>query len=190
MKQILAISLLIFLIALIGNVYAPEIQKLSVFVKVDCKDKNTHSLIEAHVKKELRLLQDVEVAGSYEDAIFIFKIIAIEPITPNGLKSGNIAIAYSFQERFFASAALPPFLQKRYPETFPAPANESDNDPLVVALLGYDTLRSLLLLTPIVFDHDWGLSVSETINIPKQCAQIVAAIDTKVLKKFRIDPRE
>ncbi len=190
MKRLLAVSILIFLVGFIGSAYAPENQKFTVFVTVDCKDKNTNSLIQTHVKKELRLLQDVEVVGSYDDAIFLFKIIVIEPLTPNGLKSGNIVMTYSFQERFFASSALPPFLRKRYPERFPAPANESDNDTLVAALLGYDTLRELLVLTPIVFAHDWGLSVGETINVPNQCVQIVSIFDTKVLKKFRIDPEE
>ena len=82
MKQLLAVSILVFIF--VGIAYAPDVQKISVYVDVSTGGafNNEHVKplrirIESYIKRELRALQDVDITnkenGKYIIAILVAK---------------------------------------------------------------------------------------------------------------------
>ena len=78
---------------------APEKQKPKFVVEVliQCDDENTKAFIESHIKRELRSLQDVEIAdfGTYR-----LEIVALEPENASEVKLGLTFFASLFVRRY------------------------------------------------------------------------------------------
>ena len=74
MKQLLAISILVFIF--IGTSYAPDVRKFKVcvFVDADIEDRIEQMTIESHLKRELRALGNVVIVDKEDDWEFILMI--------------------------------------------------------------------------------------------------------------------
>ena len=101
MKQLLVISILVFIF--IGNSYAPDVRKFKVcvFVDADKEDRieQEQMTIESHLKRELRALGNVVIVDKEDDWEFILMINVLGMEYKNGTKSPNVALAKSFQKR-------------------------------------------------------------------------------------------
>ena len=99
MKQLLAISILVFIF--VGNTYAPDEQKFKVCVVVDSEkeDKTEADIIESHLKRELRVLGYVVIVNKEDDWQWRIKIGILGHKYKNGTKAPGISIAASFHNR-------------------------------------------------------------------------------------------
>ena len=187
-KKIVVTLSILTTICLIGlglSVISPQaetVDNFKVHVDVICEDEITKSLIESHIKRELRALKDVDIIPPNHStlATYILVLVVLEPtFAANGGKTGIIAIAFNFNERFSAREELLPHLRK----LFPKPAELLD-DHLLKELMVWDIRRSLTGPIP-VYNHYVGVAVDDTINVPHWCVSIVASFDTIVLEKAR-----
>jgi hypothetical protein len=78
-------------------------EKFWVYVSVTCDDEDTKNLIESHIKRELRSLQDISIFSFPDFAEYILMVVVVERSNLRGGKTGEVAIAYSIQERFDVS---------------------------------------------------------------------------------------
>lgn len=180
MKRFLTLSIFVFLIVgFIGNAHAPEVEKFKIYVSVTCKDKNTKSLLESYIKRELRSLQDVIIMKFIENiqgdsATHGLKVTAAEPINAaTGNKSGDIIISVVFLEYIYPYEILKRHLpEKKWQEMMA----EHVLSP-VTGKRTLDTLYSNYILNQIQYDV--------TKNSQQICKEIVALFDTDVLEKVR-----
>lgn len=125
MKRLLLLCTIVFSIGIINSAYAPDKQKFKVFVSVYTKNEDNleKQIIDSHIKRELRSLEDVEIVKIEDD--WKLRILIIASITKykNGEKSTNIAIAKSIQVRvpksLFKSYNFPLGLEPVYDEFRP-----------------------------------------------------------------------
>ena len=99
MKRLIAISTLV--IIFVGNAYAPDDQKLKVcvFVTEDKDNKTEQSIIESHLKRELRALGDVVIVDKEDDWESRIMINILGHKYQNGTKAPTLSIAWSIQPR-------------------------------------------------------------------------------------------
>ena len=102
MKRFLAV----FLIFLIPLTLASDTQhRFKVYVDVNGNDDQAVDTIEAHLKRELRLLGDVDIVDMNGDWEFILEIFVMAHERIDGIKSGNYVIgtynAARLNEHFF-----------------------------------------------------------------------------------------
>ena len=72
MKRFLTLSILVFIIGFINNVYAPNVpKKFDVRVDLVGEDESTKNLIESYIKRELRSLQDVNIMPDDKYATYL-----------------------------------------------------------------------------------------------------------------------
>lgn len=67
--------------------------RFKVCVRVDGDDSQGVAIIESHLKRELRLLGDVDIVGINDDWVYIFEIFSTALENTDGSKSGKYAIA-------------------------------------------------------------------------------------------------
>ncbi|MDE0326382.1 MAG: hypothetical protein OXN27_20860 [Candidatus Poribacteria bacterium] len=142
-------------------------EKFEVEVSVRCDDENTKAFIESHIKRELRSLQDVEIAdtGRYR-----LSILAIEfTYKTSGRKSGEIALAYVVERRFNAGPTARKLLDAYE-------AGTKDYDEAIDMVLDFLHLRDKVNL---------GLQVGMTDDLDKICKGIVVDFDTERLEPDR-----
>ena len=140
--------------------------KFEVEILVECEDENTKTFIESHIKRELRSLQDVEIAdyGKY-----ILSIAAMENVYKSGKKVGSIALAYS-SERRYIPAVLKIMLMDAYPE----------------GTIEHEIVTDILPELRILYDKTrLGLAIGMTYDLDELCKDIVVNFDTKMLEPDR-----
>ena len=101
MKRLLVVSLLVFLVGFIGNVYAPDVQKIPVYVDVSTgvSFNNEHVKplairIESYIKRELRALQDVDITNK-ENGKYIIAIMVVKRAGTGDVAIGSMLL-YKF----------------------------------------------------------------------------------------------
>ena len=72
-------------------------ERYEVAVGVTCKNQSVQRIIESHIKRELRSLQDVDVKASGK---YTIAVVALEEVTESTRQTGRIAIATMFQEKY------------------------------------------------------------------------------------------
>jgi hypothetical protein len=99
MKQLLVMSILVFIF--IGNAYAPDEQKFKVCVLVSApkEDKTEEDIIESHLKRELRALGDVVMVDEKDDWQFLIKVSIVGVNYKDGRKAPELSIARSVNRR-------------------------------------------------------------------------------------------
>ena len=108
MKRVLVLypAIAMFMLVYIGQIADSqlkadiqfELPRFKVNVSVSAEDEFTKSLIESHIKRELRSLKDVDVVPASE-AFYFFRLVAIEGRYTTGVKTGSISIASSYFRR-------------------------------------------------------------------------------------------
>ena len=171
MKRFLTLSILVFIIGFINNVYAPNVpKKFDVRVDLVGEDESTKNLIESYIKRELRSLQDVNIMPDDKYATYLLELVFVEPTyEASGRKKGDIAISYVFKEKFSAYKELIPFLIKECPKL---------EDASKKLEIGLKTIN-----LDIVYHH--GVITDDTEEVTKLCKKIVANFDINVLEKQR-----
>ena len=162
MKRFLTVSILVFIV--VGSAYAPDTpDKFKVYVDISSEQENTKILIESHIKRELRSLQDVNIIPSDMLQLNWYRIslIVVER------KTGDIAISYLFMKEFEPFTELMPYLTKECPKL---------KDKWFE--IGVKTVN-----LNHVFLH--GATIGETKDIPEFCKTIVSNFDIKVLERQR-----
>ena len=147
---------------------APEKQKpkFVVEVLVECDDENTKAFIESHIKRELRSLQDVEIAtvvGEYQ-----LKIVAEEfKDKASGQKLGTIALACEYVRIYNPSGVI-----NKLMDIYP------------VGTDGFHIAKEFNLI--FLYDKT-GLSLASgmTDHLDKICKDIVVNFDTGMLEPDR-----
>ena len=103
MKHFLALSIFMFIVGFMGNAYAPNEQKIKVFVEILInekeKDEIERQIIENNLKRELIALGDVQIVDKKDDWQFRIMINVLGARYQNGGKAPQIAIATSYQVR-------------------------------------------------------------------------------------------
>ena len=101
MKRFLTVSILVFLAVFVSNAYAPDEQKFKVYVDVttEKEDETEKQIIESHLKRDLRVLGDVQIVDEKDDWEFRILVTALGHETPDGRETNNISIAVSVQRR-------------------------------------------------------------------------------------------
>ena len=99
MKQLLVMSILVFIF--VGSAYAPDEPKFKVcvFVSAPEKDKTEEDIIESHLKRELRALGDVIIVDGKDDWQFRITISAVGVNYKDGQKAPELSIASSVNRR-------------------------------------------------------------------------------------------
>ena len=97
-KQLLAISILVFIF--VGNAYAPDEQELKIYVNVSANedDQIEKDIIESHIKRELRALGNIDIVDEKDYWLFRIEISALGN-TLNGDKLPMMSIANSVHVR-------------------------------------------------------------------------------------------
>ena len=67
--------------------------RFQVFVRVGGKDEQAINTIESHLKRELRLLGDVDIVGSDKDWKYIIEIYVVPLEWKDGTKTGTFVIS-------------------------------------------------------------------------------------------------
>ena len=147
LQRFLALSILVSIFGLIGNVYAPVIQNFKVFVRVGTEDENKmeKQIIESHIKRELRALGDVIIVDFDDDWQFSIDIIALGHTYKDGSKASGISIAKSVNVR------VPKTLFKSY--DFPLRYIPVYDEGLQVAHWTRDTLAEWCVLAANSIDE-------------------------------------
>ena len=113
MKQLLTISILVLIF--VGNAYAPDEQKFKVCVVVDenDEDKTEIQIIRSHMKRELRILGDVEIVDVKGNWEYLISIDTLGQDHQDSTKTNNISIAITYHIR------VPKFWFKIYDFKYP-----------------------------------------------------------------------
>ena len=85
-----------FLVMLLPLTLASETQhRLKVYVKVAGDGDNKHAVntVESHLKRELRLLGDVDIVGETDNWVYIIEMFVLTLEFQDGRKTGRFAIA-------------------------------------------------------------------------------------------------
>lgn len=89
-----------FLVVLLPLTLASDTQhRFKVYVEVQGEDQTINTFMSSHLKRELRALGDVDVAGKADNWEYQIKIYYIEILTKAGAKTGALAIADSMNQR-------------------------------------------------------------------------------------------
>lgn len=96
----------VLLVVLVPLTLASDTQhRFKVYVDVNGNDDQAVDTIEAHLKRELRLLGDVDIVGMNDDWEFILEVFVMVHEQIDGTKSGNYVIgtynAARLDEHFF-----------------------------------------------------------------------------------------
>ena len=143
--------------------------KLSVEVRVVSDDENTKPLIESYLKRELRSLQDVEIVDTGNR--FLIVIVAFEPeYKVSGNKTGYMAAAYRFSRT--AHPDNYPHLRDYYFKNFEKIPQEVEDD-----------LWRLRTFSESIYTM--GVRFFDTDGLKRECEELVAKFDTKVLELER-----
>lgn len=99
MKQLLVMSILVFIF--VGSAYAPDEQKFKVCVLVSApeEDKTEKDIIESHLKRELRALGDVIIVDGKDDWQFRITVGVLGVNYKDGRKAPEVSIARSVNRR-------------------------------------------------------------------------------------------
>ena len=162
MKRFLAASILIFIV--VGSAYAPDTpDKFKVYVDISSEQENTKILIESHIKRELRSLQDVNIIPNEMLQLDWYRIslIIVERETR------DMAISYVFMKEFEPITELMPYLTKECPKL--------EDKWFEIGLKTVNLNR--------VFLH--GATLGETKDFPDFCKTIVSKFDIEVLERQR-----
>ena len=94
MKQLLTISILVLIF--VGNAYAPDEHKFKVCVVVDenDEDKTEIQIIRSHMKRELRILGDVEIVDVKGNWEYLISIDTLGQDHQDGTKTNNTGISH------------------------------------------------------------------------------------------------
>lgn len=106
MKRVIAI--LVISCSLQLTLASDTQHRFRVFVDVIGDDKQAVNTIEIHLKRELRLLGDVDIVGVDGDWVFIIEVACMALKWKNGTKAGGFAIASRPAVRLSKSAYLDP----------------------------------------------------------------------------------
>ena len=140
--------------------------KFVVEVLVECDDKNTKAFIESHIKRELRSLQDVEiatVAGEYQ-----LHIVAVEMKSKTlGKKLGTIALACEYRRIYNASRVIIKLM-----DTYP------------IGTDGFHIAKEFNLI-PLYDKTHLSVAGGMTDELDKHCKNIVVGFDTEMLEPDR-----
>ena len=163
----LYISSLLMLIFITGDTYAPERSpvaesvKFWVGVSVSCDDESLQSLIESHIKRELRALHDVDVGDSV--GAYMIRVTAIENQRVSGEKIGSLSIATMFIQ-VYPFKNLAPYL-----------SNES--------VFYRDVVNGEIPL--LYYEPKLSVASYSKENTAGFCQQIVATFDIEILEPQR-----
>ena len=123
--------------------------RFKVYVGVDGDDAHINNLLENHLKREFRLLGDVDVVESDENRDFILMVVSLRGEFKDGRKTGRVSLARVFNERipdFYFKANWLAILKRQpvYPE-LPAVAyyNRETLDKFCVSTIGSIDKNSL-----------------------------------------------
>lgn len=67
--------------------------RFRVFVDVGGDDEQSVNTIETYLKRELRLLGDVDIVGRDDDWEYIIQVFCMALVRKDGIKTGNFAVA-------------------------------------------------------------------------------------------------
>ena len=96
MRNLICVVLVVFL----PLTLASQTQKrFRVTVFVTGEDVHTTNILESHLKRELRILGDVDIVDIDENWHFVLAIQYLEYDFMDGRKTGYVALAYIFLER-------------------------------------------------------------------------------------------
>lgn len=116
MKRVFAVLLIICSIQL---TLASDTQyRFKVYVKVDGDDEQAVNTIENYLKRELRLIGDVDVVGENDDWKYIINIVVMALDRKDGTKTGNFAIASYKAVRLEKNAYKNPETDEVFKPTF------------------------------------------------------------------------
>ena len=155
-----------FLILLIGVtlclVFVGEAVDIryKVSVSVSCKNENTKTFIESHIKRELRSLSDVDIMNRGDARHHIDLVVVEMTRGQEKHKTGGIAIAVNFLQRAYLSDD---FRSKTHPN-----------------VKASDIYRGLFYLTPRLI-----LYVGDTEDLDDRCKDIIVDFDSEVLEPAR-----
>ena len=91
-----------FLVMLLPLTLASETQhRYKVYVDVTGDEHNKHAVntVESHLKRELRLLGDVDIVGENDSWAYIIEMFVLTMTSKDGRKTENFAIATRWAER-------------------------------------------------------------------------------------------
>lgn len=146
--------------------------QFDVYVKLVCDDNTTKTMIESHIKRELRSLGDVEIVDE-DEAKYILNLITISHNTKIGNKTGQVSIAVmSISKSIPVNALIELALTKN------TALPKKDVLAIVKKWESYPTLYDfpdLYYLIVNIKDND----------LPKTCREIVAEFDIKGLEPMR-----
>ena len=98
---------LIFCLVMLPLTLASDTQhRFKVYVDVSGDDKQVVNTIESHLKRELRLLGDVDIVGKDDDWEYIIGIFVLEIKWKDGTTTGSFAIA------IYDAIRLPKYMYK------------------------------------------------------------------------------
>jgi len=163
MKQLLAVT--IFILVVVGTAYAPDELKFAVYVAVQCDNGDIEASLASHIKRELRSLKDVllvsENADNYENH-YELRIVAVESTYKTGMKTGSVALAYFWAERFVHS---------------PHYKHHISNESKKILESHYSSL--------IFISTMFGVITDDRENLASMCKSVVVSFDTYELERIR-----
>ena len=96
MKNLICVMLVVFL----PLTLASQTQiRFKVYVGVDGDDAHINNVLENYLKREFRLLGDVDIVESDENRDFILLVVSLKGEFKDGRKTGRVSLASVFYER-------------------------------------------------------------------------------------------
>ena len=164
LKRILVLGAIViaFAFSIIGHPQKKSAQRFQVYVDITA-DEGLKPLIESHIKRELRSLQDVDLVYARDEISYEVRIVVVEVETVSGYKTGNVACAVNFLRPFNNRVIEQYARSKEVWDTFINP------------------LTSGLYFSPDL----WVVGASRS-DLGRLCQELVANFDAKHLEPERV----
>ena len=154
----------------VKTISSSDTAKFSVEVDVSIDDETTKSLIESYLKRELRSLQDVEIADTGNR--FIIEIVAIEmKYKVSGNKTGWMAWAYRFSR---------PAHGDNFPDIRDYFGEEKNLEKIP-----FKARMDFFKFFTLSKHYAMGIHYFETTDLKSECEALIAKFDTWVLEPGR-----
>ena len=96
MRNLICVMLVVFLPLTLAS---QTQNRFKVYVGVEGDDAHINNVLENHLKREFRLLGDVDIVESDENRDFILMVYSLRGEFKDGRKTGRVSLANIFYER-------------------------------------------------------------------------------------------